>query len=203
MQDTILKIARRLQAISQAGIHYAENEFDRERYEEIRRLSVSLASEMSDLPVSKISELFTNETGFQTPKVDIRAVVVDNDRILLTREKADGRWSLPGGFADINISPRRNAEKEVIEETGLTVQATRLLALVDTDYHNFPPLEYHYYKIVVLCNYISGELKGSNETYESAYFAFDDLPDLSLKRNTPEFINLIRKTLSEGITYLD
>jgi len=203
LENEILKIARRVQSIAQAGLHYAENDFDRQRYDELRELSVQLASDLTDTEINKIRGLFTDDTGFQTPKVDVRAVVQKDGRILLVKERSDGRWSLPGGFADINYSPKEVAVKEVAEETGLEVKATRLLAVIDTDRHNFPPLEFHYYKIIILCDLIGGELRGSCETEEAQFFDPDDLPELSEKRNTPELFALIREQLKTTNTYLD
>jgi len=202
-EKEILRIARRVQAIAQAGLHYAGNEFDRERYEELRNLSVDLAALLSDQKPGLIKDLFTCETGFQTPKVDVRAVVIKDDKVLLARERCDLKFSLPGGFADINYSPASVAEKEVLEETGLRVTASRLLAVVDTDRHNFPPLEYHYYKIVFLCDIVGGELSDSNETTEAGFFSFDALPELSEKRNTRELLSLVRDRIGEKSAYFD
>jgi len=203
MGKELLKTARRLQSIAQAGLHYSENIFDRQRYSEIRELSVKLASEVTDTEVETIRDLFTFENGFQTPKVDIRAVVLKKGKILLSRERSDGRFSIPGGFADINYSPSQVAVKEVKEETGLNVRVNRLLAVVDTDRHNFPPLEFHYYKLVILCDLIDGELSDNEETTEAGFFDFDTLPELSTQRNTPELFELIRKLIEEGTTFLD
>lgn len=203
MENEILKIARRVQSIAQAGLHYAENSFDRQRYGELRELSVQLAAQLSDDPIEKIRDLFTCEAGFQTPKVDIRSVVLKNNRVLLARERSDGRWALPGGFADINYSPTEVAVKEVLEETGLNVKVNRVLAITDTDSHHFPPLEYQYYKIIVLCDLTGGELRGSDETLEAGFFDFDLLPELSEKRNTPELFALIKRQLECTLTYCD
>lgn len=202
-ENEIVKTARRVQAIAQAGLHYAENEFDRERYEELRDLSAQLAAAATGTEINKIKNLFTNETGFQTPKVDIRAVVIKDNKILLARERSDGGFAIPGGFADINYSPSEVAVKEVREETGLEVRVSRVLALIDTDRHNFPPLEYHYYKIVLLCELTGGELSDSNETTEAGFYDFDSLPELSEKRNTRQFFELIRKQLATSLTYCD
>lgn len=203
IENKILKIARRLQAIAQAGLHYAENEFDRERYSELRSLSVDLAACVSDAEPGKISGLFTGETGFQTPKVDVRAVVLKEGKVLLARERCDSKFSLPGGFADINYSPSEVAVKEVREETGLIVTAERLLAVVDTDLHDFPPLEYHYYKLVILCNLAGGKLSDSTETTEAGFFDFDSLPELSEKRNTKELFTLIRRQIESDSAWFD
>jgi ADP-ribose pyrophosphatase YjhB (NUDIX family) len=203
MENEILKIARRIQAIAQTGLHYTHDDFDKQRFEELRELSVLLASQVSDAGIDKIREIFTADTGFQTPKIDIRSVVLKDDKVLLTREKIDGKWSLPGGFADINYSPGAVAEKEVFEETGLTVKVNRVLAIVDTDKHNFPPLEYHYYKIIFLCDLTGGTLRGSDETLESGFFGFDELPELSTMRNTEELFTLIRGQLNNKTAYVD
>jgi len=192
-----------VQAIAQSGIHFAASEFDRERYEELRGLSVELAGTVCDTRPSKIHDLFTNETGFQTPKVDIRSVVLKEGKLLMVREKIDGRYSMPGGFADINYSPSEVAVKEVREETGLNVRFNRVLAIADTDRHGFPPLPYHFYKIVVLCDLVDGVLRDSIETSEAGFFDFDNLPELSVERNTPAFLEMIRKQLERAETYSD
>lgn len=202
-ENEILRAARRVQAIAQAGLHYAENEFDRQRYQELRDLSVELSAAATDMDMGKIRDLFTNETGFQTPKVDVRSVVIKDNKILLARERSDGGFSLPGGFADVNNSPSETAVKEVREETGLEVRTSRLLAVIDTDRHSFPPLEYHYYKLVFLCDLIGGELCDSNETTEAGFFEFDNLPQLSEKRNTGQLFDLIRRQLNSSLTYYD
>lgn len=203
MENTILKIARRMQSLAQAGLHFAENGFDRERYSELRELSVELIGALSDTKPEKIHSLFTNETGFQTPKVDVRAVVLKDGKILMSREKIDGRFSIPGGFADINYSPSEVAVKEVREETGLNVRFNRILAIIDTDRHGFPPLPYHYYKLVMLCDLIDGELADSLETTDAGFFDFDNLPELSRERNTRQFVELIRKQINRADTYID
>ena len=203
MEKEVLKIAKRIQAIAQTGLRFTKDDFDKERYEELRDLSVDLIAQVTDAKIEKIRELFTCETGFQTPKIDVRGVILDQGRILLTKEKSDQKWSLPGGYADVNYSPNAIVEKEVFEETGLRVTANRVLAVIDTNSHNFPPLEYHFYKIIILCDKLEGELRGSNETLTSAYFDFDNLPDLSEKRNTYELLKLIQAQLRTKETYID
>lgn len=202
-ENEILRTARRIQAIAQAGLHYAGNEFDRQRYDELRDLSVQLATSVTDKPTDKIRDIFTCENGFQTPKVDIRSVVIKDNKVLLARERSDGGFALPGGFADINYTPSEVAVKEVREETGLEVRVNRVLAVVDTDRHDFPPLEYHYYKIVLLCDLTGGEFADSNETTEAGFFDFDELPELSEKRNTRQLFDLIRRQLATTLTYYD
>lgn len=203
MEKDILKIARRIQSIAQAGLHYSENAFDTQRYEELREISVNLASLVTETGVTRIRDLFTFENGFQTPKVDVRAVVLKEGRILLSRERSDCRFSIPGGFADINYTPSQVAVKEVLEETGLNVTVNRLLAVIDTDRHNFPPLEFHYYKLVILCDLAGGALRDNVETTEAGFFDFGDLPELSLQRNTPELFDIIQRQLKRETPYID
>jgi ADP-ribose pyrophosphatase YjhB (NUDIX family) len=148
----LLMQAQRLQAIAQAGIAYATTAYDLERYEEIRGISVSLLQELTDEPREKIIRTFASESGYQTPKVDVRAVLFRGAaEILLVKEKNDeGRWTLPGGWADVGYSPFEVAMKEAEEETGLRVRAVRLLALYDKRKHPHPPQPWYVYK--ALCN---------------------------------------------------
>jgi len=199
VENEILIIAKRIQAIAQTGLHFTENVFDRERYEELRELSVLLAEQVVEAPLHKIRDLFTADRGYQTPKIDIRAVVLKDGQLLFARERVDQKWSLPGGFADVNYSPKEVAEKEVREETGLEVVATRALAIIDCNKHNFPPGEFHYYKIFVLCELTGGELRGSIETLEAKFFSFDNLPELSLNRINAEVIEIIKQQIDNNL----
>jgi ADP-ribose pyrophosphatase YjhB (NUDIX family) len=137
----LLSRAQRLQALSQAGLAYATNPYDRERYEEMHSISVKLLAELTDEPVEKIIRVFASEDGYPTPKIDVRAVLSrTGPEILLVRERIDGgKWTLPGGWADIGYTPFEVAAKEAYEETGLIVQPVRLLALLDKRKHPHPP----------------------------------------------------------------
>ena len=203
MENEILNIAKRIQAIAQTGLHFTENVYDRERYSELRELSVKLVNEVVDAPIDKIRDLFTFEHGYQTPKIDVRAVVLKDNQILFARERIDNKWSLPGGFADVNYSPKEVAEKEVKEETGLTVVACRALAIIDCHKHHFPPSEFHYYKIIILCEITGGELQGSIETLEAKFFSFNNLPELSLNRINDEVLEIIKQQLTNSSIYCD
>ena len=198
MENEILNIAKRIQAIAQTGLHFTENVFDLERYQELRELSVLLAEQVVEAPLHKIRDLFTADRGYQTPKIDIRAVVLKDGQLLFARERVDHKWSLPGGFADINYSPKEVAEKEVREETGLEVVAQRALAIIDCNKHNFPAAEFHYYKIFILCDLAGGELRGSIETLEAKFFPFEHLPELSLNRINAEVIEMIKQQLDNN-----
>lgn len=187
MQNTILlSVAKRLQSIAQAGIFYSEDKpFDRERYEEISELSVQILSQLTDEPIEKIGHLFTQERdGYQTPKVDIRAVIFnESGEILMVKEKVDGRWSLPGGWADVGYSPAEVAIKEVQEETGLVVKTVRVLGIFDKRNHPHPPEGWYVYKIFILCEKIGGQIsKDTTETSDIQYFSLENLPPLSEPR---------------------
>ena len=191
----LLSIAKRLQSIAQAGIFYSEDKpFDRERYEEISDLSVQILSNLTDEPIEKISNLFTQERdGYQTPKVDIRAVVFNElGEILMVKEKVDCCWSLPGGWADVGYSPSEVAVKEVREETGLEVKTVRLLAVMDKKNHSHPPEGWYVYKIFILCEKIGGSiLSDTVETSDIQYFSLENLPPLSEPRNVYSQIKLM------------
>lgn len=187
--NLLLQHAQRLQALAQAGLTYAESPYDLERYAEIRALSVQLLHELTDEPVEKITRLFASETGYQTPKVDVRVVLFRGpDQILMVQEKSDGlRWTLPGGWADVGYTPFEVAEKEAQEETGLQVRAVRLLALFDKKKHPHPPQPWYVYKAFVLCEQTGGELLSDTaETAGVRWMTQADLAGLPLSedRNT-------------------
>lgn len=179
--------AKELQFIAQAGLTYSQDPFDLERFERIRELSAEIMSHHSDLPIEKVRDLFCNETGFQTPKLDTRAAIFCDGKILLVKEKA-GVWSLPGGWVDVNQTIKTNTEKEVKEEAGLDVKAVRLIALQDRNLHNDPPYAYNVCKAFVLCEVIGGSFQSNAETTESGYFALDEIPPLAEEKNTKEQI---------------
>lgn len=176
--------AKQIQAIAQAGLTYSKDIYDIERFEQLRDMSVEMMSEQTGEDKKKIRDLFANETGYQTPKVDIRAVVFKEGRLLLVKERQDKGWSLPGGWADIGFSPTEVAIKEVFEESGFHVKATKLLAVLDKKCHPHPPSPYHVYKIFIACEIIGGEARSGIETSNVAFFHKNELPTLSIDRNT-------------------
>ncbi len=171
-----LEWAKELQSIAQNGLTYTKDAFDKERFERLREIAAEIMSSYSGLPLEKVKKLFCNETGFQTPKLDTRAAIFNNDKILLVKEK-NGTWSLPGGWVDFDQTISGNTEKEVWEEAGLHVRAKRLIALQDRNRHNTPPYAYHVCKVFMECELIGGEFQPNIETAESRYFAIDELPD--------------------------
>jgi ADP-ribose pyrophosphatase YjhB (NUDIX family) len=181
-----VKWSRQLMAIAQNGLTYAENHFDRERYEQVRQVAAEMMAEQSETDYRKVLDLFSGEVGYATPKVDVRGVVFRDDRILLVKERADGLWTLPGGWADVNESPKEAVVREVMEESGYRTRARKLLAVWDRAKHpHTPPFPYHIYKICILCELIGGEATTSHETEEVGFYPEDGLPDLSFSRVTP------------------
>jgi ADP-ribose pyrophosphatase YjhB (NUDIX family) len=187
----LLEYIKRVQSIAQAGITYAENEYDLERYEELRKISLNMLREICDEPLEKLIDLFGSETGYQTPKVDIRAVIVNDNKILMVREKVDNFWSLPGGWADVGYSPGEVAVKEVKEEAGLEVVPERILAVLDKKNHPHPPSPFHTYKIFIECSIAGGTIQNGMETNEVAFFSISEIPTLSEERITTSQIKML------------
>lgn len=181
--------AKELQFIAQVGLTYSKDPFDLERFQRIREISAEIMSRHTGLPYEQVYNLFCSETGFQTPKLDTRAVIFEGDKILLVEER-DGTWSLPGGWVDVNQTLKTNTEKEVFEEAGLEVEVVRLLALQDRNLHNRPPYAYNVCKAFFLCRVKQGSFRPNTETLGSAYFALNELPLLSEDKVTREQIAL-------------
>ena len=179
-----LEVAQNLQSIAQAGLTYSENKYDLERFEQIMQMSKEIIRDHSSMPMERLDQLFGMETGYLTPKVDIRAVIIREEKMLLVKEMIDGKWALPGGWADVGHSPSEVAVKEVREESGLVVAADRLLAVFDKKYHPHPPEIYYVYKFFFLCSEIGGKLTPGIETSDAQFFGLDELPPLSENRNT-------------------
>mgnify|MGYP004534120295 CR=1 FL=1 len=171
-----LKWAMEIQSLAQSGLAYTTNVYDIERYERIREISAERIAEKSNRNLEKVKDLFGNETGYQTPKIDTRAAIFKDDKILLVHEN-NGTWSLPGGWCDVLESVKSNTIKEVKEEAGLDVKATKIIAVQDRNRHNRPIYAYGICKIFVMCEIIGGEFKENIETTEMKYFALDELPE--------------------------
>jgi HAD superfamily hydrolase (TIGR01549 family) len=189
--------AKQIQSIAQIGLTYAKDVFDLERYEALRQISVDIVDNYTFAGTAKINLSFANETGYATPKVDVRGVVFEGDKILLVREKSDGAWALPGGWADIGYSASEVAVKEIQEEAGFDVVPVRLLAVLDKKFHNHPPEPYHVYKLFIHCRIVGGQALGGVETSEVQFFAEHELPELSAERNTEQQIKTMFEYLRD------
>lgn len=184
-----LQWAVELQSLAQAGLFYAQDAFDRERYERIRAIAAEMIVTKTDLSQEKVTDLFCNEIGYQTPKLDSRAAIFQNNKILLVQEH-NGLWSLPGGWVDVNISVQENVIKEVKEEAGLDVTADMVIAVQDREKHNLPIYAYKVCKIFVLCSVVGGMFQPNTETISSRYFGLDELPQLATEKNNEEQVRM-------------
>ena len=184
-----LKWAIEIQAIAQNGLTYCTDVYDQERYERLREIAAEMISHKSGIPAEQVKTLFCNETGYQTPKLDTRAAIIENEKILLVQEKT-GLWALPGGWADVTETIASNTVKEVREEAGLEAKAERIVALQDHNLRNEHPYVYNICKVFVLCRRLGGQFQPNSETIASDWFALDTLPELAVTKTTEEQIKL-------------
>lgn len=198
----LLETARELEAIAQTGLHFANERYDKERYARLREIAAELLAHQSNLTGNDILNWSKDEFGYATPKIDVRAFVLAEGRVLLVREDADeGRWTLPGGWADVNESPSASVIREVEEESGYVVKPVRLLAVLDRELQgHLPPFPYHVYKIFFHCEIVGGAAKPTKESSESAFFAEDKLPELSVSRVLPRQIHDFFGAIRSGTT---
>lgn len=183
---------KRLHALAEIGLEYCEETYDLERYEEIREITLEMLEKMTSVPVEQIVPVIEEKNGYRTPKVDVRAVVFnEQNQILLIQEKVDGCWAMPGGWTDISYSPGEVAEKECMEEAGLEVKASRLLAIMDKQKQGMPPAFEYVYKIYLLCEKQNNSISTGSETCDVGWFNVDKLPPLSLPRNTADQIKMM------------
>lgn len=189
MPDTIKEtdihiVAQKLNAIAQNGLTYAKDVFDKERYETLRDIAEDLLHSRFNIDSETLNPV--SESGYATPKTDVRAFVIRDGKVLMVKEAEDGKWSLPGGWADVGDTPSAAVCREVREETGLEVKVTKLLGVWDRNLHGHPPLPWHVYKLIFLCEETGGNLALSHESTDIGFFAINDLPELSLTRIVPE-----------------
>ncbi len=175
--------ASRLNAIAQNGLTFSHDAFDTERYTSVRNVAVEIMAAHTGVETTLIRDFFAREEGYATPKLDVRGVVFRDSTLLFVKEPADGFWSLPGGWADVGESPSEAVVREVLEESGYTTHAVKLLALYDRNKHAHPPFPHHAYKLFIRCELLSQVPAGSAET-EARFFEEDAIPELSVARVT-------------------
>lgn len=182
--DRWLRWAQALQALAQTGLAYTKNPFDRERYETVQRIAAEIIATQTGTDAATMLAALMLNHGPATPKLDVRGIVVRDGCILLVKERSDGRWTVPGGWADVNESAAEAVVREVREESGYETRATKLLALYDRNKHDHPPLLWHTYKAFFACEITGGAPASSIETDGAEFFAVDALPELSVGRAT-------------------
>ena len=186
-----LQLAHQLQSIAQAGLTYSENKYDIERFEQLLQISKEIVVDHSEISSEKIDKIFDMEEGYLTPKVDVRGVIFREEKLLMVKETLDGKWALPGGWADVGYTPSQVVEKEVQEEAGLIVKATDLMAVMDKKCHPHPADLYYVYKMFFLCKEQGGKLQQGMETSDVGFFGINEIPELSTGRNTTSQIKKI------------
>ena len=188
--DVWKKWAQELQFLAQSSLAYSKDKFDRERFERIRDIACEMLSYKYDLPIEKIKMDFASEIGYQTPKVETRAAIIKDNKILLVKEQLDGKWALPGGYQDVNVSIRENVIKEASEEAGAVVQPLKVVAVLDYNRHHHVNFPLGMVKIFVLCEYISHSFNENTETLGAEFYTLDNLPELSLTRTTKKQLEM-------------
>jgi ADP-ribose pyrophosphatase YjhB (NUDIX family) len=184
--DHWLSIAKRINAISQTGLSFTSDEHDRERYTELLDLSIQILGHITEIENEKLQFVFNREKGYQTPKIAVRAVIFNDDKILMVKEKTDNKWAIPGGYAENGLSPSEIIIKEVKEESGFDVKPLRILGLIDYNKHQKKPFPFDVYQLFMECEIIGGKPIAGNETSEVGFFSMEQLPELSARRVTRE-----------------
>ena len=188
--DVWKKWAQELQFLSQCSLAYSKDKFDRERSERIREIACEMLSFKYDIPIEKVKLDFAGELGYQTPKVETRAAVIKDNKILLVKEQLDGKWALPGGYQDVNRSIKENAIKEASEEAGAVVNPVKIIAVLDYNRHHHVNFPFGMVKVFVLCEYVSHSFVENTETLGAEFYSLDELPELSTTRTTKKQLEM-------------
>lgn len=191
-----LQWAREIQALSQNGLSYSESHYNLQRFQRLTEIAAEILKRQTKLKKGQIFEDFKLQTGYATPKVDVRGAVIRDKKILLVQERSDNHWCMPGGWADVGVPPSEMVKREVWEESGFNVTVRKVIGLYDANTSGIPLEFYHAYKIVFLCKIIGGQAHPSDETMAVDFFTFEDLPPLSIERTN-------RKHLMEVMAHLE
>jgi ADP-ribose pyrophosphatase YjhB (NUDIX family) len=188
-----LEWAREIQSLSQTGITFAHSEFDVERYKRLTEISAEIIEHFTEWPKEKLLAEFLAQPGYSTPKIDVRGAAVENGKILLVKERQDGRWCMPGGWVDVGEGPAAAAAREVFEESGFLVKPLKVVAVCDANRSGRPLELFHAFKIIFLCELTGGKATESNETDGVDFFAFEHLPPLSENRTSRHHLEIVRQ----------
>lgn len=190
-----LEWAREIQALAQTGLTFAPNHYEEARNKRLLEIAAEITAHHADVGIDTLKKSFMAQPGYATPKVDVRAAVIKDGKILLVKERTDGRWAMPGGWADVGDYPAKAAEREALEESGFIVKAKKVVGVFDANRSGRPLEFFHAVKLVFLCDLIGGEAKSSEETSEVEFFDFDNLPPLSENRTNRKHLDEIREHL--------
>ena len=192
-----LRWAREIQAISQIGLYFSKNHYDETNFSRLKEIAAEMTEAHSNLSISTAKNIFQEQVGYATVKVDVRGAIVQNERILLVQERQDGNWCLPGGWADVGEMPSDMVAREVWEESGFEVVPEHLIGVYDANRGGSPLAFFHAYKIVFMCRIVGGQARPSLETAAVDFFRFDDLPVLSEPRTTQRHLDDIAAHLKD------
>ena len=192
-----LEWAREIQALGQTGLSYSANDYDIQRYQRLLEIAAEIVQSHTGLAKEPLTENFSVQPGYATVKTDVRAAVVRDGKILLVKERSDGRWAMPGGWADVGEQPSVMVAREVYEESGFRVITRKLIGVYDANRQD-PMAFYHAYKLVFLCEITGGNARPSEETAAVDFFDFDALPPLSRFRTNEKHLAEVRAHLANG-----
>jgi ADP-ribose pyrophosphatase YjhB (NUDIX family) len=200
-----LKWAREIQSLSQTGLAFAINDYDKQRYTRLAELAAEITDSFTNLKSEDIATVFMNQPGYATPKIDVRSAVIRDGEILLVQEKTDERWAMPGGWADVGDYPGNVAERETEEESGYLVKAKKVIGVFDANRTGRTVQFFHAFKIIFMCDLIGGEARTSDETIDVGFFSLQNLPPLSQNRTNDKFLNEVKLHLEDPnrATYFD
>lgn len=200
-----LKQIRRILTIAQTGLAYTDDVFEQERLHEIETISSNFLAQISDQPIDEIRRHFILEKGYVTPKVDVRVFIKnDQNEVLLVQDIKTKKWALPGGFAEVGMSPVANAQREVLEEAGVNIDIIGLKGVFDTDKTKVGKQVFQYYKFIFEGQIIDyGTFQINSETETARYFSLDRLPDLSLPRTNSDQIFKVNEMIETRSTYIE
>ncbi len=192
-----LEWARELQAMSQTGLTYSQSEYDTQRYVRLGEIAAEIVAAHAAVARTDLLAAFGKQAGYATPKIDVRAAVIRDGKILLVQERSDGKWAMPGGWADVGDTPSETVAREVREETGFTVVVRKVAAVFDANRDGRPQEFFHAFKLVFLCDITGGAARPSFETPAVDFFAFDALPPLSSQRTNERHLAEVQEHLED------
>jgi len=186
-----LEIAREIQSLSQTGLAFSQTGYDKERYTRFMEIAAEIMNQHTNLDKAATEKIFMQQPGYATPKVDVRAAVVKDGKILLVQERTDNCWAMPGGWADVGDIPSEVAVRECKEESGYDVKAVKVIGVFDANRSGRPLEFFHAFKIVFLCEFLGGEATPSDETLDARFFEFSGLPELSVNRTNEKHLGIV------------
>jgi ADP-ribose pyrophosphatase YjhB (NUDIX family) len=192
-----LEWAREIQALSQTGLTFSSSDYETQRYTRLAEIAAEIVQHHSGVSKESLLNDLLMQPGYATPKVDVRGAVIGDDQILLVQERVDGRWCMPGGWADVGETPSEMVVREVWEESGFRVKPRRVVGVYDANRSGRPLSLYHAYKLVFLCELVGGEARPSDETLAVGFFSFDNLPPLSSNRTNERHLADVQAHLRE------